>query len=114
MEDIKSYVIRQFRPSCLVFSSEAAQAVCKDNSLTPAELLRPFGDLRNDQVTVSTSEKSGHLLKDFVVDFYDVVDYELVLPHDQVNERLVVLRKHAPELLTQVQFNLNNRNQYTQ
>eukprot|EP00826_Nyctotherus_ovalis_P032561 TRINITY_DN26234_c0_g1_i1.p1 TRINITY_DN26234_c0_g1~~TRINITY_DN26234_c0_g1_i1.p1 ORF type:complete len:135 (-),score=32.52 TRINITY_DN26234_c0_g1_i1:293-697(-) len=98
MEDIKNYVVRQFRPSCLVFSTESARAMCRENYLTPAELLRPFGDLRNEVISMFAGEKNGYQAREFVIDFYDVWDYELVASHVQLNVRHAVIRKHAPEL----------------
>ena len=74
--DIKDYIIRQFRPSCIVFSSAAARQICKENNLSPSELFRPFADMRKDQLTICTSEKVSYFLKDFVLDFYDSGDYD--------------------------------------
>lgn len=98
MEDIRSYVTRQFRPSCLVFSTESARAMCKDNCLTPAELLRPFGDFRNEVISMFAGDKNGYQAREFAMDFYDVWDYELVPSHVQLNVRHTVIRKHAPDL----------------
>jgi len=94
--DIKDYIIRQFRPSCIVFASAGAKLVCKENNLSPAELLRPFADMRKDQLTISTSEKVSYFLKDFILDFYDYTDYDKTPASTHIKARHQILRNNPP------------------
>jgi len=93
--DIKDYIIRQFRPSCIVFSTAQAKQLCKENNLSPAELLRPFGDLRKDQ-NVITLDKIAYGLKDFLIDFYDSMDYERTPASTHMKARKQVLEANPP------------------
>ncbi len=74
--DIKEYIIRHYRPSCIVFATPEAAKMCTENNLTPAELLRPFADMRKEQIIFNSFEKSAYVLKDFVVDLFDSEEYE--------------------------------------
>jgi len=101
IRDIKDYVIRQFRPSCIVFSTPSAQAMCRENNLTPAELLSPFGDISNEIININTSEKNTHQLHNFVVEFFDSIDYETIpsiSPVIQSSLRHKVITANAPKI----------------
>ncbi len=96
MYDIRDYIIRQFRPSCMVLSSPKAVALCGENNLSPAELLRPFGNLSKEQLIITPSEKGAYLLKDFQVDFYDGQDYVKMPASTQMKARRQVLENNPP------------------
>lgn len=97
-KDIKDYVIKHFRPSCIVFSSPSAQAMCEANNLSPAEMLLPFGDMSKETISVSTTEKFSHQLKQFLIDFYDSTDYEGMPPAVQSSCRYRAIASKAPSV----------------
>ncbi len=94
--DIKGYIIRQFKPSCIVFSSAQAKQICKENNLSPAELLRPFADMSKEQLPISVSEKYSSTLRDFALDFYDSSDYERSPASVHFKARRAALESNAP------------------
>eukprot|EP00826_Nyctotherus_ovalis_P024453 TRINITY_DN18915_c0_g2_i1.p2 TRINITY_DN18915_c0_g2~~TRINITY_DN18915_c0_g2_i1.p2 ORF type:complete len:111 (+),score=16.82 TRINITY_DN18915_c0_g2_i1:96-428(+) len=97
-KNIRDYVTKHFRPSCIVFSSPSAQAMCETNNLSPAEMLLPFGDMSKEIISVSTAEKSSHQLKEFLIDFYDSTDYEAVPPAIQSSCRYKAITSNAPKI----------------
>lgn len=94
--DIKDYIIRQFRPSCMVLTSALANQMCKENNLSPAEFLRPFADLRREQLCISLPERQPYFLKDFVMDLYDSADYDKTPASTHLKVRRVVLEANPP------------------
>lgn len=95
-------VVQRFRPSSIVFSSDKAKEICMENNLSPAELLRPFADLRREKIAVSTSEKTNHYLANFLLDFYDSPDYERSIASVQLQARHDVLANNPPSEFSSV------------
>jgi len=71
VNQLKEYIIRLFRPSVIVFSSNAVKEICKENNLSPAELLRPFSNVRRDVVSGRET-----INQHFRFNFFDSSDYE--------------------------------------
>ncbi len=90
MYDIKDYIVTQFRPLCVVFATPQAAQLCADNGLSPAELLRPFADLRKEQVIFRANSTSAYVLKDFVVDMCDGEEFQSPELHLKARTRALV------------------------
>eukprot|EP00826_Nyctotherus_ovalis_P028755 TRINITY_DN22679_c0_g2_i1.p2 TRINITY_DN22679_c0_g2~~TRINITY_DN22679_c0_g2_i1.p2 ORF type:complete len:161 (-),score=31.84 TRINITY_DN22679_c0_g2_i1:144-626(-) len=98
--DVKDYLVRQFRPSAIVFSSPTAKQLCGENNLSPAELLRPFAGIRIKQGNINPDKVS---LREFRMDFFDDSEYEPLLPSAQITIRKSLLdRNKPPTNLTEV------------
>jgi len=71
---IRSWLASRFGPVCSVFSSTAVRDILKNqSSLSPSELLRPFGEVGSlNNISMQTCEKNNAFkLKNFNVDFVD-------------------------------------------
>ena len=70
----RNWIVEHFQPYICVFSSKATQkSMEQTNGLTPAEFLRPFGEVGNlGNYTVHTCEKNvPYKLSKFRVNFVD-------------------------------------------
>ena len=66
------------------------------NNLTPAELFRPFGDLRKENVTLQLTEKSIHTMREIQFQFYDRIAFFAVNENDKINLRTNALVNNSP------------------
>jgi len=92
LTDIQNHIIQRFRPFCFTFASPLATSMCKENELTPAELLKPFFDTRKEQLIFNQS-----ILKDFVVDVFDAPKSK-ELTQVQYEERKELLLNYPPSI----------------
>ena len=70
--------------------------LCQMNFLTPAELLRPFGDRSSEHFSIYTSDKTIVHLSNFVIEFYDCNEFISLNEQDQAKIRFDVLLKNSP------------------
>ena len=84
--DIKEYMVKQFRPSAMVFSSPTAKQICKENDLTPAELLRPFSGIRMEQKFINM----GNVEKEFRMALYDDTDYLVSVQNQTISNMISI------------------------
>ena len=75
-------------PYIMVFSSRSAETKLRQNNLTPAEFLRPFGEVGNlGGYTIRTNEKNERVkLENFRVNF---IDSNLLAPDTKIGQRVV-------------------------
>ena len=96
VSDFKDYIISQFKPSCMVFSSPGAKKIFNENNLSPAEFLRPFGDMKNELFVLTVSEKNSVYIKNFQLDFFDSTDYEKIPMSSQLKSRHKIIEMNSP------------------
>lgn len=75
-------------PYVMVFASKTAEAKMRMNNLTPAEFLRPFGEVKNlGGYTIRMNEKQERVkLDNFKINF---IDSNLLSPDPKLNTKLV-------------------------
>ena len=66
---LKEKIVDAFRPSILVISTTSAYEMCKINNLTPAEMLRPFGEISGGEIKIE--EQNVIRLRKFHFHFLD-------------------------------------------
>ena len=104
--EVRDCITQLFRPSCIVFSSPGAKKIFKQNNLSPAEFLRPFADLRKEQLIININEKSFTSLKDLMVDFFDSSDYDS--PSMQIRQKFYkeIIHLNSPQFIFNPVHNL--------
>ena len=83
----------------MVFASRTAETKTKQNYLTPAEFLRPFGEVGNlGGYTIRTNEKQQRVkLENFKINF---IDSNLLTPDPKMSSKLVevIFKENKPHL----------------
>lgn len=96
---LRKWLATNFCPSCAVFSSKQVRELLrKTSSLSPAELLRPFGQVGNlGNISLNTCEKNQPFrLKHFRVNF---VDAHKMDPQSKSDESMIIdyiIQQNAP------------------
>lgn len=71
------WIVENFVPCCIVYSTDKAKEVFNKNNLTPGLFLRPFGDFKNINIKY---DKLGsfNIINNFKLDFYDALGYSRI------------------------------------
>ena len=101
---VRKWLSTHFMPWVCVFSSRTAQQRLSDvNGLTPAEFLRPFGEVGNlSNYLVRTSEKNtAYKLNNFRVNF---VDSHLMSDHPKPNDKIPerIINEYKPRVRSEM------------
>ena len=100
------FIIENFAPTGIVYSTPKAKNIISKSNLSPAEFLRPFGFL--PKLTYN-SEISSFVISDFRLDFYDSEYYKKIpeLEYSTIINRILSSEKYSPKI---PEINLNNIN----
>lgn len=70
------WISNYYKPSLIVYSTDSARSLIERNNLSPAELLRPFGDFTGLNINFSFADKYTVNMKNFKLDFFDSEKYK--------------------------------------
>lgn len=95
---LRKMLRRLLAPTFYVCASENAKEICHKNYLSPAELLRPFGILKENVIGVDGLEKRKSLnLANLNLDFVDAEEYVRKKTDEIEAEFKYHLEKYAPD-----------------
>ena len=102
------FILENFSPSGIVYSTSKAKNIISKNNLSPAEFLRPFGII--PKLTYNT-EFSSFVISDFRIDFYDSEYYQKIPQNDYstIINRILSSEKYIPKI-TEIDLNSINVN----
>ena len=71
------WIVENFVPCCIVYSTDKAKEVFNKNYLTPGLFLRPFGNFQNINIKYD-KPGSFNIITNFKLDFYDALGYSRI------------------------------------
>ena len=108
----RKWIAENFQPYICVFSSKATQKrMMEVNGITPAEFLRPFGEVGNlSNYLVRTCDKNmAYKLNRFRVNF---IDSHLMSDHPKPSDRIPeqIINIHKPKVRSEMANSTSNSN----